>query len=133
MTRFDVDDGEPGRGQTGPHVLTHTQQGADTPGQSATAQGASSAAGNVADPRRAPSMATRSAGPPSTSPLIAWRNTGHRRTGSPSFDDYGPSFIPPGGVHDLTCAFVCKNPSDCSLEHACAKCEDKARKEGRIK
>lgn len=56
MTQFTDDDGKPGSGQSGPHVLTHTQQGADTPGHRA-----SEAAGNVADPHGTP-IGHRSAG-----------------------------------------------------------------------
>ncbi len=50
-TRTPVDVGQPGGGQPRPH---ETQQGAATTGQGATAQGAASAAGNVAEPQTIP-------------------------------------------------------------------------------
>jgi hypothetical protein len=36
-------------------------------------------------------------------------------------------FIPPSGVHDATCEFLCKNPSP-SCSHACSVCDAKAKK-----
>jgi len=70
-----VDGRQPGSGQPGPHA---TQQGADTPGQ-----GASSAAGNVADPQAIPTP-DRAGQRPSTGELSSERP---RRQTVPTADD----------------------------------------------
>lgn len=58
------DGGKPGSGQTGPRAQA-TQEGAATPGQGATAQGAVPAAGNVAEPQLGPTT-DRAEHPPSS-------------------------------------------------------------------
>lgn len=143
---FDVDDGERGSRQPAPHV---TQQGAATPGQ-----GASSAAGNVAEPRLAPGTAARSEDPSSTPPSSGFRRPtiadlrdsaaralregrewfANRDDGVPlsQLERYGHNFIPPSGQHDETCAFVCDATANCQADHSCTVCDEKARKEGRI-
>lgn len=70
LTTFE-DGGKPRNRQAlGPHA---TQQGAATPGQGATAQGAAQAAGNVAEPQLGPTP-DRAERPPS-SPFPAGRST----------------------------------------------------------
>lgn len=60
------DGGERGSGQPAPHVRKDTHQGADTPGQRASA-----AAGNVTDPQLAP-FGQRSESPSSSIPRPPW-------------------------------------------------------------
>lgn len=57
-----------------------------------------------------------------------------------AFDDKGPCtpdgreverrmnpFVPPSGIHDATCAYLCRTPG-CTTNHACAVCDAARRR-----